>query len=225
MPNITQDDFYGTFNGQNTNVMYQAILTNIDRYFADFDTIPNFKPSITYDITDDTIKIDYKEPEKHIIYIINRQNYSVQKNGETTNFDNAEDQYKYITQELNSLKTKHKAMEDLSKYIKEHVVYDLKTTQELWSEFLAKREAGETMEITEDMYDYWLGVLPPFTQNKEKIKALLLEEGNDSLAGEIDKYDMLFMTNEGHEFLDIYGRCVESDKYYFIGHTIKKYSY
>ncbi len=38
-------------------------------------------------------------------------------------------------------------------------------TEEHWAEFIARKNAGECLEIDESMFDYWLGVIPPVAMN------------------------------------------------------------
>ncbi len=41
------------------------------------------------------------------------------------------------------------------------------STQEEWGEFISERDAGRTVQIDEEMFMYWLEVLPPVYMHKE----------------------------------------------------------
>ena len=47
-----------------------------------------------------------------------------------------------------------------------HKIYKKNCSNEEWEEFISVIQSGNKFEIDEDMFNYWLGVIPPIFMNK-----------------------------------------------------------
>lgn len=84
-------------------------------------------------------------------------------------------------------------------------VYKYKCTKEEWKEFIATMNSGDKFEVDEEMYYYWLEVLPPIFMHKW-IDFLPGHEGH--------KMRVEFGFAEGADYITVFFRSLDGKRFY-----------
>jgi hypothetical protein len=90
-------------------------------------------------------------------------------------------------------------------------IHKYEGTQDDWDEFITVMNSGDRFEVDEEMFDYWLGVLPPVFMNRY-IDFLPGHEGHKMLVA--------FGFAEGADNITVFFRSPDGKKFY--GHQTSK---
>ncbi len=86
-----------------------------------------------------------------------------------------------------------------------HKIYKRYCSDEEWKEFITIMQSGNKFEIDEDMYNYWLDVIPPVFMNKY----ITFFPGYEGTQMKVD-----FGFAEGIEYIVIFWRNTNGDKFF-----------
>jgi len=84
-------------------------------------------------------------------------------------------------------------------------VYSHACSREDWQEFIRVMHSGQPFEVDEEMWEYWLEVLPPVLMNKE----ITFMPGHEGHPVKVD-----FGFAEGNEQVTVFWRSPDGKRYF-----------
>ena len=84
-------------------------------------------------------------------------------------------------------------------------IFNYQCSDEEWKEFIAARDSGEKFEVNEEMFYYWLEVLPPRFMNKD----ITFLPGHEGHPMRID-----FGFAEGREEITVFWRSAAGKRFF-----------